>query len=613
MAFTNGISSPPTLSVVIVTYNSENHVGTALRALEKAATATNFEVIVVDNASVDASIATVRTECPDAIVIASPENLGFGVACNLAVRQARGEFLLFLNPDSEADPAAVDLAVEYLAKHHEAGIVGGRTRYPNGQLNPTCCSTEPTLWSAFCYATGLSSVFRRSRVFNPEALGSWDRDSDRAVDVITGCFALLRTSLFRSLGGFDERFFMYSEDTDLCRRVRDLGLQCVHLSEVGLVHIGGGSDNIRAVKWTKLLCARLQYYDKHWSPFSAKVGRLLIYAGVLARLAASTALGSVDRRTTWQSIWAARDSWHDGAQTTRRSDEIMHADEQSTSEMHTSIRPVVLIQSHPAKMRARIIYRLLRHIFRSTRSGDRDFVREGVASLARIPLLTIRELLGPDIRECNICGWTGRSFYPNTGPGYFEPATICPGCMCQDRHRSLLALLLATTTLFAPDTQVVEVAPMRGFESLLRSQPEIDYISFDLARHAMERGDITAMRFPADSVDYFICFHVLEHIPDEHRALAEIRRVLKPGGVAVLQVPVDWHVPATREYAAPDPRDVGHVRRHGADFPERIASAGFEVTSRSVLDVFDPATVARFGMSPEPIFFANCSSHDQLS
>ena len=118
------------------------------------------------------------------------------------------------------------------------------------------------------------------------------------------------------------------------------------------------------------------------------------------------------------------------------------------------------------------------------------------------------------------------------------------------------------------------------------------------------------MRYLDSSADYFICFHVLEHIPDEHLALAEIHRVLKPGGVAVLQVPVDWHVAATREYPAPDPRDVGHVRRHGADFPERIAAAGFHVTGRSVLDVFTPDTVSRFGMSPEPIFFASCSPHD---
>ncbi len=606
------MSSSPTLSVVVVTYNSEAQVGAALRALDKAATATSFEVIVVDNASADASIEVVRAECPDATVIVSPENLGFAAACNRAARRARGDFLLFLNPDSETDPAAIDAAIEYLTKHPMVGIVGGRTRYADGRLNPTCCFAEPTLWSALCYATGLASIFRSSTVFNPEAIGGWDRDSDRAVHVVTGCFALMRTSLFRSLNGFDERFFMYSEDTDLCRRLRNLGLQCVHLREVGLVHLGGGSDNVRAAKLAKVFAARRQYYDKHWSSSGAKLGGLLIDLGVLARLAAST-LGPADRRATWRNIWAARSLWHAAVtarkveNVTARKVEKMRADGNSITDGQAGVRPPVALQPHAAENMARITYRLLRHIVRSARSGDRDFVREGAASLTRIPLLAVHDLVGPNPRECNICGWAGREFYPNTGPGYHEPATVCPGCSSQDRHRSLLALLAATTTLFAPATRVVEVAPMRGFESLLRLQQEIDYTSFDLARHAMERGDITAMRFPTGSVDYFICFHVLEHIPYEDLALAEIHRVLKPGGVTVLQVPVDWDVPATREYPAPDPRDVGHVRRHGADFPERIASAGFDVTRRSVLDVFDPATVSRFGMSPEPIFFASRS------
>lgn len=276
----------------------------------------------------------------------------------------------------------------------------------------------------------------------------------------------------------------------------------------------------------------------------------------------------------------------------------------STKPAQGPVRLPTMIRSRPMEVKARVSYRLLRHVLRSTRSGDLDFARQGITSLARMPLLAILELVRPDIQECNICGWTGPNFYPNTGPGYHEKATICPGCGCLDRHRSLLALLLATTTLFAPGTRVVEVAPMRGFESLLQSQQEINYTSFDLARHAMEQGDITAMRFPTGSVDYFICFHVLEHIPDEQSALAEIHRVLKPGGVVVIQVPVDWDAPTTREYPAPDPRDTGHVRRHGADFPDRIAATGFDVTGRSVIEVFDQATVARFGMSPEPIFFA---------
>lgn len=609
MTFTKGASANPEasaipeLSIVMVTYNSEAHVGKALLALPKAAAATNVEVIVVDNASADASADIVRKESPEAKIIISSANVGFGAACNLGARHARGEFLLFLNPDSEADPGAIDLAVNYLTKHPEVGIVGGRTRYPDGRLNPTCCFAEPTLWSAVCYATGIASVFRRSRLFNPEALGTWDRDSDRTVDVITGCFALLRTSLFHYLRGFDERFFMYSEDADLSRRIRDLGLLCVHLREARLIHYGGGSDNVRSAKLAKVFCARSQYYDKHWTSLDAKVGKLLIDAAVITRRVASAA-GPAHRRTTWRDIWKSRELWHRQLPA-RRVNDHGGAETGCTAGQQAAVRPVAGPKPHPLETRLRMTYRMLRHISRSIPAGHLDFAREGLLSLARIPLLTIHDLAGPDVRACNICGWQGRSFYPNTGPGYNEPRTACPGCGCQDRHRSLLALLVATTSAFAPATRVVEAAPMRGFESLLKLQKGIDYTSFDLTRHAMERGDITAMRFPDSSVDYFICLHVLEHVAEERLALAEMRRVLRPGGTAILQVPVDWGVPWTREYPASDPRDAGHVRRYGGDFPERIASAGFDVVGRSVLDVFSPAVVTRFGMSPEPVFLAN--------
>jgi SAM-dependent methyltransferase len=235
---------------------------------------------------------------------------------------------------------------------------------------------------------------------------------------------------------------------------------------------------------------------------------------------------------------------------------------------------------------------------RSLRTSDLDFARNGVQSIARIPLLFVKNLGGRRTRECNICGWRGAAFYPNTGPGYHEQDTLCPGCASLARHRSLVALL------FDPGTSIVEVAPMRGFETLVRLQPGVRYTSFDLHRHAMEQGDLTRMRYATESLDYFVCFHVLEHIPDETRALAEIHRVLKSNGLAVLQVPIDWSRDFTEEYPAPDPRDVGHVRRYGRDFAERLERHGFAVESRSVLDDFTADVVATYGMSPEPIFFA---------
>jgi SAM-dependent methyltransferase len=249
--------------------------------------------------------------------------------------------------------------------------------------------------------------------------------------------------------------------------------------------------------------------------------------------------------------------------------------------------------------------RWTRFMLRSLRSGDFDYSRNAVRAQARLALLTLGDaLLRGKCVECNICGWRGRQFYPNSGPGYDETGTLCPGCRGLDRHRALLAILLAATEYFAPGIRVIEVAPMRRFQALCLAQRTMDYTSFDIERYAMERGDITAMRYADDSADYFTCFHVLEHIPAEAKALAEIRRVLRPGGVAILQVPVDGSVGTTYEYGKPDPREVGHVRRYGRDFDKRIAAHGFDVTSVSVRDWLPPETIRRFGMSRDPVFLA---------
>jgi GT2 family glycosyltransferase/SAM-dependent methyltransferase len=589
------------VAVVIVTYNSAAHVVAALRSIGPAASEPP-QVIVVDNGSRDETTSLVPSTMPAATVIEAGANLGFARACNLGAAAIDAEYLLFLNPDSALDPGALDRAVDRLAADPGIGLVGGRTRYDDRTVNPTCCFARPTLWSAFCLAAGLSSIFRRSGLFNPEAMAGWDRDSDRYVDVVTGCFLLMRTDLFRSLGGFDERFFLYSEDTDLGARVRALGLKCIHLHDVGLVHHGGGSDVVPADKYVKVLRGRCLYYEKHWSPAAAWLGALLIDVAVLARFFA-TRFGPPSRHAKWSAIRESRTLWH-VREPQREKAGSMLPDATAPPAKPLSVTPAVRIRPHPVETRARLAYRTARHIVRSVRSRDFDFVAQGLETGARLPALASVDLVGPVRHECNVCGWTGRAFYPNTGPGYHDRAVLCPGCISLDRHRSLLALLLSETRIFNGAQRVVEVAPMRGFEALMRSQPDMDYVSFDLERHAMERGDITAMRYDTDSVDYFLCFHVLEHIADDGAAVKEIHRVLRPGGTAVLQVPLDWHVEQTREYGAPDPREVGHVRRYGRDFSDRLAQVGLEVHHRSVLTVLPFDTVTWFGLSPEPVFFA---------
>lgn len=256
--------------------------------------------------------------------------------------------------------------------------------------------------------------------------------------------------------------------------------------------------------------------------------------------------------------------------------------------------------------RVRLGYRWTRFAARSIFSGDFDFVANGVRAAVKLPFLALRDLVSKPRVICPICRWEGAGYYPNTGPGYDESG-LCPGCGGLPRQRDLFLVLAASGMLRGEGRtlRVIEVAPMRGFEKMLQKIDGVNYTSFDLERNAMVKGDITQMPFEDSEVDVFICFHVLEHIPRVDLALKEIRRVLKPDGVAVIQVPVDWNLAKTYEYGKPDPRDVGHVRRYGQDVREKMAEGGFVIRDAQSSDYASKAAATRLGLSDEVILLAS--------
>jgi GT2 family glycosyltransferase len=272
-----------------------------------AAPERRLELIVVDNASGPDVRAYLATAPHGADVVQLDTNIGFARACNLGIAGSHGRHVMLLNPDAVLHPGAIEGLVSFFEADPSRGLVGGRTLRPDGGVNPSSCWGAPTLWSWFCTATGLSSVFRGSTVFDPESLGSWPRDTEREVDIITGCLLLSSRETWDELGGFDEDFFMYGEDADLSLRARELGYHPSITPAATAVHAVGASSSNRLAKQRLLLRGKATLVRKRWSPARRSLALVLLAGGVRLRAAAEQARRREDR--TMRDLWAERRDW----------------------------------------------------------------------------------------------------------------------------------------------------------------------------------------------------------------------------------------------------------------------------------------------------------------
>jgi len=303
-------TATPRLSFLIVSFNTRELTLAAIASVY-AHTAGDFEVIVVDNASEDGSADAIAETFPGVRLVRSTTNDGFAVANNTAAKLATGDVLVLLNSDAELLDDAATKAAMILEEDAGVGAVGGRTLFGDRSLNHNSCHGAPTPWSVFCLGTGLASLFRRSQLFHPEGMGDWARDTRRDVDAVTGCFLVMRRSLWNELGGFDTSFFMYGEDTDLCLRVREKGLRCVVTPEATLIHHGGRSDRVRVDKMVRLFRAKHQLFVKHWRRPWPVYGRNMLKLQAGSRAAALSFMGLLipgkrKPAKTWREIWRRR-------------------------------------------------------------------------------------------------------------------------------------------------------------------------------------------------------------------------------------------------------------------------------------------------------------------
>lgn len=202
-------------------------------------------------------------------------------------------------------------------------------------------------------------------------------------------------------------------------------------------------------------------------------------------------------------------------------------------------------------------------------------------------------------RQCPLCGWSGWTYLPFVHNIYIRRGAACPKCGALERHRAFTILLRRELSRL-PAGKALEVSPVFefGFKSLFL-EAGWEYLSLDIEPGKADiQGDICELPFSQGEFDAIVCFHVLEHVPDDRKALRELRRCLKSGGMLFLAVP--WKADSlTREFAAPDPLLHGHVRHYGRDVKERIAEAGFQVEVKDCGELLSDKELRRWGIQAE--------------
>jgi GT2 family glycosyltransferase len=268
------------ITIIIANWNACHFLFKCICSLFEYPPLENFEIIVVDNASTDGSNLMVRERYPQVYLIENPENVGFARANNQAIRQADGKYVLLLNSDTVARQNALKELVNFMDDHPEAGAAGARLLNPDDTLQPNCFP-EPTLLRELLRMFHLSSMVPGSSYH----MENWTQKKPREVDIIQGACLILRREALDQVGLLDENFFFYSEDVDLCYRLRRAGWHLYWVPTAELIHYGGQSSQLVATdSFIRLYQGKIQYMRKHHGRITGIVYKLFLMTASLSRL-----------------------------------------------------------------------------------------------------------------------------------------------------------------------------------------------------------------------------------------------------------------------------------------------------------------------------------------
>lgn len=264
----------PKLSVIIVSWNTCDLLTQAIESLHATYVGDDgLEIIVVDNASADDTAAVVRERYPRVRLIELGENLGFAGGNNRGIAEARSEFLLLLNSDTRVLPGALSQLMSYLRSHPKVGMVGPRLLNADGTTQSSR-RRFPSLLTLFLESTWLQKAAPRGELARFYMADAPDSEAHQ-VDWITGAAMMVRREVVRDVGGLDEGYFMYSEELDWCRRIREAGWEIAYTPAAEIVHYGGkSSDQVVPARHIYFQTSKLRYARKYHGPIVAQILRV---------------------------------------------------------------------------------------------------------------------------------------------------------------------------------------------------------------------------------------------------------------------------------------------------------------------------------------------------
>ncbi|MEA2645283.1 MAG: hypothetical protein QOE92_366 [Chloroflexota bacterium] len=282
------------VAVLIVSYNTVGPLREALAALSNASLA--LEVVVVDNGSTDGSAEAIEADFPWARLVRAPGNIGFGAGINVAARHTDRDFLLILNPDCVITPQDTRAMAMRLDADPALGYVGPRVDLASGDVDHAALRADPDVIGSALYLSRVTRLFPDSGAVNRYSLRHLDYDQEQPLLAGTGACLLVRASAFAEVGGFDESFFMYGEDLDLCRRLRAAGYKGLYMPSARAVHLKGEASQKQSramlVEFHKSMWT---YYRKHEARRRPWVVSGAVAAGIAGVAAGRLALNAVRR------------------------------------------------------------------------------------------------------------------------------------------------------------------------------------------------------------------------------------------------------------------------------------------------------------------------------